>query len=213
MKNLPLLVATLLGSLVLVVGIAIGFSMISQSSQAVDQALARGDGRLRKGKEGAPITVVEFSDFQCPACKASTPVVEQVLREFPEDVQVVYRHFPLFSIHPYAQAAAQASEVAAEQGKFWQFHDSVFATQETWAELPSEKEAIDQFATLAAELGIDKAAFMERIQSEDIKQRVANDVADGSKAGVSATPTFYVNGRPVSAPQLIETVREAKETR
>lgn len=88
-----------------------------------------------KGKGGSPVTIVEFSDFQCPFCERVTPAVQQVLKEYGNKVLFAYKHFPLISIHPHAQKTAEAAECAADQGKFWEFHDALFASQSDWASL------------------------------------------------------------------------------
>jgi protein-disulfide isomerase len=211
MKNVPLLIVTLLGTIALIIGVAAVFSRSAQQAQKVDEALVRGDARLAKGPTSAKVTVVEFSDFQCPACRASQPLIDEVLAKYPNDVHFMYRHFPLVQIHPYATLAAQAAEAAHEQGKFWEFHDKLFEAQMEWAQLEKSEDVQKKFEEYAIELGIDKVKFLERIQSEEIKQRITRDVADGNQARVSATPSFFVNGQPVSASQLFETVRQAVE--
>ena len=209
MKNIPLLIVTLVGTLALIVGIAVMFSQDSQP-QVVDEAVLVRNARLVMGAtESAQVTIVEFSDLQCPACKAVEPLVKQVQDKYPDKVRVVYRHYPLTNIHQYAQLAAQASEVAAEQNKFWQMHDRLFATQETWAVMKSESEVKEEFAKYAVELGIDKSVFLERIESDEIKQRVASDVADGTTIKINATPTFFVNGRKLTAPQQLPSAVES----
>jgi protein-disulfide isomerase len=209
MKNIPLLVVTLLGTLALIIFVAVIFSQSSTSNKLIDPALLLGDTQNVVGPADAKVTIVEFSDFQCPACLASEPLVKDVLSKHGQQVRFVYRHYPLVTIHQHAQLAAQAAESAAAQGKFWQMHDKLFATQTEWADLKSSDEALAKFTTYAEDLAIDKAAFLEKIQSEDIKQRITKDVGDGTKAGIQATPTFYVNGQQVAAPQLLETVENA----
>jgi protein-disulfide isomerase len=207
MKNIPLLVITLVSTLVLIVGMAIYFSQNAASSLVVDQAKLTNGARLTKGPETAQVTLVEFSDLQCPACKAIQPLVQEVSKQYPDKVRVVYRHFPLTQVHPYATLAAQASEVAAEQGKFWEMHDKLFATQSDWAELDSEEKATEKFAEYAQELQIDKATFLARIQASEVKQRVADDAALAAELKLNSTPTLFVNGKKVTAPQqLLQTV-------
>ena len=211
MKNLPLLLATIIGSLLLVVGIAFFFSGESSQSQniapenfseiqAEDEGVVLGSARNVIGDEAAPITIVEYSDFQCPACKATTPLIKQVLASYPDDVRLVYRHLPLNSIHPYAQLAAYASEAAADEDLFSEYHDKLFEQQTVWSELASASEVEDVFVTYADELGIDTTQFREKIGSEDIKERVLQDVADSNKLDISSTPTLFVNNRRVPAP-------------
>lgn len=208
MKNLPLLLGTIVGTLILIVGVAFLSSSPSSSpeTQAVDTAVLTEGARHRKGAENPTVTIVEFSDLQCPACRAAQPLVEQVLAEHGEQVQVIYRHFPLITIHRYAQVAAEASEVAAEAGKFWEFHDLLFANQTEWSELGSEEEVIARFGEYFDQLEIDKTDLAQRIESSDIEQRVNQDSALARNLGVNATPTFYVNGRQTAAPQLTTTV-------
>jgi protein-disulfide isomerase len=207
MKNIPLLVITLVGTLVLVIGMAVFFSQSASSALAVDESKLLSGARLIKGPETAQVTVVEFSDLQCPACKAIQPLVQQVAQQYPDKVKIVYRHFPLTQVHPYATLAAQASEVAAEQGKFWEMHDKLFATQSEWAALDSEQKVTEKFAEYAQELQIDKATFLARIQASEVKQRVADDAALAAELKLNSTPTLFVNGKKVTAPQqFLQTV-------
>lgn len=219
MKNVGLLLATIIGSLVLVIGIAVFFSNSSSSTgdatlaEPADQAVVLADARLATGPADAKVTIVEFSDFQCPACRQVEPIIKQVLAQYPNDVRFVYRHLPLVAIHPYAQLAAQASEVAAEQNKFWEYHDVLFEKQPEWSGLSSQDQAEDKFVEYAGELGIDTAAFRERITSDEIGQRVLDDVADTSTLKLSGTPTLFVNNQRVPAPgQLVTTVQSLIES-
>jgi protein-disulfide isomerase len=130
-------------------------------------------------------------------------LIKQVKQQYPNDVTVIYRHFPLSNIHPYAQLAAQASEVANQEGKFWEFHDRLFEDQETWATLSSQDEVLAQFVSYAEEFGIDKATFTEKINSDSVMSAVAQDVSLATQLNVNATPTIYLNGQKVSAPQQL----------
>lgn len=205
MKNLPLLIVTIFGTLALVVGVAVMFSGKSQST-SVDPALLITGALHSRGPENAKVTIVEFSDLQCPACKAVQPLVTQVLAQNPDTVRLVYRHFPLTSIHPYAPLAAQASEVANQEGKFWEFHDLLFEKQQEWSALSSQEEVTEKFVTYAEELGIDKERFREKIQSDEVKQIVSKDTSLAEQLNVNSTPTFYVNGEKVPAPQQLPSV-------
>jgi protein-disulfide isomerase len=206
MKNLGLLLGTLVGTLILIVAVAVLFSRTAQPKVVANDLLID-KARHATGSAEPKVTITEFSDFQCPACAAVEPLLLQLRQEHSNQVKVVYRQFPLLSIHPYAQVAAQAAEVAAEKNKFWQFHDVLFSNQKTWAELKSEEEVKNAFAEYAQKLEIDKSEFLKRIDSPDIKDRVALDVSQGTQAGVNATPTFYVNGQETSAQQLVQTVQ------
>jgi protein-disulfide isomerase len=214
MKNIGLLLATIVGSLVLIIGIAFFFSKSTttsstgQTAQPEPQEVVVSDGALSVGPADAKVTIVEFSDFQCPSCKAVSPLIKQVLAQYPNDVRLVYRHYPLVSIHPYAQIAAQASEAAAEQNKFWEFHDVLFEKQAEWSQLSSQGQVEAKFVEYAGQLGIDTAQFRERITADEVRKRVLDDVADAQKLSLSGTPSLFVNNQRVPAPgQLLTTVQ------
>lgn len=215
MKNLPLLLGTIFGTLLMIVGIAVFFSRSSSPTASgeviVDQTQLLTGATKMKGAENPVVTIVEFSDFQCPACQAAQSYVSQLEKTYPDKVKVVYRHFPLDSIHVNARLAAQASEVALSQGKFWEFHDKLFASQKEWEKIANKDEVKAKFAEYAAELQIDKQMFLEKIESPETIQMVKNDSDLGDALSIQATPTFYVNGKPTAAPQLLETVRSLTE--
>lgn len=207
MKNLPLLLGTIIVTLVCIVGIGFLFSSTGTTeAKPADTGILMNQVRNAKGPETAPVTIVEFSDFQCPACLSAQPAVKQVLEKYPDKVRFVYRHMPLTTIHPHAQAAALASEVAADQGKFWQLHDELFATQNEWTKLKSAGEFETYLEGLLTKLSIDKTDFLKRMNESSIRDRVTADVAAATQLGVDATPTFYVNGQPTPAPQLMSAV-------
>ncbi|MDQ5951840.1 MAG: hypothetical protein QG639_1121 [Patescibacteria group bacterium] len=213
MKNIPLLVGTILGTIILIVGIAYFFSgPVSPTAETVvvDQAKLTDGARNSFGPEQAQVTVVEFSDLQCPACKAAAPLVTQLKNNYGDSVKVIYRHFPLDSIHPNARLAAQASEVAGDEGKFWEYHDMLFAKQEEWSDIADKQQLINVFGDYASQLQIDKASFLEKIESQEVAERVARDSDLGTEIQVNSTPTFFVNGKQTSAPQLITAVESAQ---
>lgn len=210
MKNLGLLIGSLVVMLVAVVGAAVVFSNKSaQEPSTVDQALVVGDARHTKGKADAKVTIVEFSDLQCPACRAAQPLVTEILQSASDSARLVYRHFPLRSIHPNAEAAAKASEAAANQGAFFAYHDLLFATQQDWE---GEKDPTQKFLTLARQLNLDITKFTADMNSEEVKNRIAKDEQDGNQAGVSSTPTFYVNGKMTDSLHLKSEVEKALQT-
>jgi protein-disulfide isomerase len=214
MKNLPLLIGTIVGTLVLIFGIAIFFSgSTSPAGQAVvDPAQAIGDARNTKGPEDAPVTIVEFSDLECPACRVAQPLVDQIVAEYPEQVRLVFRHFPLDSIHLNARLAAQSAEVAAQYGQFWEYQDLLFNSQSEWEEITSRDELKELFSQYAEQLEIDKTEFASKIDSQQVVDAVQADVASALQLGVNATPTFYVNGVQTSAPELRATVESVLQS-
>ncbi|MFH1256351.1 MAG: thioredoxin domain-containing protein [Candidatus Diapherotrites archaeon] len=142
-----------------------------------------------KGPADAKVTIVEFSDFQCPVCKTAHETVNRVLSEYSGKIRFVYRHFPLGSIHPFASSAAEASECAAEQGKFWEMYDKLFLEQPSWTSIGAEK-----FKEFARELNLDVAQFDSCVGSRKYSLKVQEDFALGVSVNMQGTPTFFING-------------------
>jgi protein-disulfide isomerase len=139
-----------------------------------------------QGPDGAPVTIVEFSDFQCPFCQRAKPVLEEIVARHPEDVRVVYRHLPLDSIHPRARASAEAAACAADGGRFWEFHDLLFANQRQLGD--------EDLRRYASEVGLEPEAFDECVRSRRHAQAVEADVQEAQRIGLTGTPAFVVNG-------------------
>jgi protein-disulfide isomerase len=139
------------------------------------------------GPDHAPVTVVEYGDFECPNCKQAAPAVKLLLQRFEEQVRYVYRHFPLEDVHPHALLAAEAAECAGAQGKFWQMHDVLFENQE-------HLKARD-LQRYAEQVGLDMARYAAEIGDHIYLQRVRENIDGGLRSGVRGTPGFFVNGR------------------
>ncbi len=146
-----------------------------------------------RGNINAPVTLVEYSDYQCPACGAYYPLVEEVVAAHPEDLRFVVRHFPLPQ-HRHALSAAYAAEAAGAQGKFWEMHSKIFEGQREWS-LASVPEQI--FEQYAEELELDMRQFRSDRASRATKDRVERDLASARDSGVNSTPSFYINGQKV----------------
>src|SRR3989344_8669189 len=144
-----------------------------------------------RGDENAKVTLIEYSDFECPFCSRFRPTVEQVLAEYPGDVRLVYRHFPLRSIHPQAQKAAEASECAAEQGKFWEMHDALFNLNLT------QSLSLDSMKKAAADLGLNTSTFNTCLDNGEKTQAVEEDYQNGIAAGVRGTPGSFIGDQYV----------------
>ncbi len=140
-----------------------------------------------RGHEDAPVTLVEYGDFACTYCGQAERVIRELLSELDDDVRYVWRHLPLNDVHPYAQIAAEASEAAADQGRFWEMYDVLLGHQ---GDLRPE-----DVARYADELGLDSERVTEELRRRAHVGRVAEDVASADESGVSGTPTFFVNGR------------------
>jgi protein-disulfide isomerase len=149
-----------------------------------------------KGPTNAPITIVEFSDFQCSYCKRVVNVLDQVLEHYGDKVKLAFRDFPIATIHPQAEKAAEAAHCAGEQGKFWEYHDLLFEKQDA---IPSTN-----FAEHAKTMGLDVSAFQTCLDGRKYQGKVERNYAAGVKAGVSGTPAFFINGRLLSGAQPLE---------
>jgi len=151
-----------------------------------------------KGSKNAPITIVEFSDFQCPFCARfyaqTLPSIEENYIKTGK-VKFIYRDFPL-NFHQYAQKAAEAAECADEQGKFWEYHDILFQKQSEWS-----SAGVEKLKEYAQNLGLDTAKFNECLDSGKYSSEVQKDYSDGSNYGVTGTPTFFINGIEVVGAQ------------
>jgi protein-disulfide isomerase len=149
-------------------------------------------GALVRGPISAPVTIVEFSDFHCPYCKRVQPTLKQLLEKYPEKVRIAYRDFPLDQLHPQARKASEAARCALDQGKFWPFHDAVYAGPTNASE-----------ATLRA-AAEKSGAFETCVEDATHRDAVQKDVEEGKRAGVTGTPAFFINGRFVSGAQSLE---------
>ncbi len=185
-------IAAVVGAIVLIVAVALLVVRPWEGSRsgAADAELV--DERthvLQDAGEGAPV-VVEFFDYECPACAQFHPIVEELRAQHEGEVTFAVRYFPL-SAHPNAVPAAAAAEAASQQGEFEAMHDRLFETQDAWAGSP---DAAATFRGYAEELGLDLAAYDEAVAAESTADRIALDVDAGVAAGVRSTPTFFVDG-------------------
>jgi predicted DsbA family dithiol-disulfide isomerase len=156
--------------------------------------VAAGDA-ARKGPQDAPVEIIEFSDFQCPFCTRGAGVVAEIVGHYGDRVSIVFKHFPL-EFHPEAHGAAQAAECARDQGKFWEYHDILFANQ--------EKLFPPDLVEHALQLDLDADIFEACLQSQKYAGRVNADLTEGGAIGMSGTPGFYINGIPLSGAQPFE---------
>jgi protein-disulfide isomerase len=153
-----------------------------------------------RGPTNAPVTIVEFSDFQCPYCGREYPVIERLLKEYDGKLRLVFRHYPL-DFHPFAQKAAEAGACAQDQGKFWELHDKMFSNQ--------AKLAVADLKGYAKSLGMDATKFDKCLDSGEKKPLVDDDLKAGTAAGVSGTPAFFINGIFINGAQPYEHMKQA----
>lgn len=170
---------------VLVVAGVILYTAIGGSSDPVPASSAS-----TPEAEPQRVHILKYSDYQCPACKLYIPLQEELKREFGDLVTIEYRHFPL-SGHPYAELAARSVEAAAEQGRRTEMHDRIFEGQEIW----SAGGAREIFFGYADRIGLDMDRFESDLESDDVRNRVRSQRAEGERRQVRATPTFFLNGR------------------
>lgn len=139
-----------------------------------------------QGSADAPVTLMEYGDYQCPFCGAAYPIVKQIQQRFGENLRFVFRNFPLAQIHPYAEVAAEAAEAAGAQNKFWEMHDYLYEHQDALA--------LPQLIAGAALLRLDVERFTDDLRQHAYAERVREDFLSGVRAGVNGTPTFFING-------------------
>jgi protein-disulfide isomerase len=162
-------------------------------------------GSPAMGPATAPITLVEFSDFQCPYCSKAVAQINATLKAYPNDVRLIFKQYPLVELHPAAAISAAASLAAHAQGKFWPMHDVMFANR--------PKLSRESILAWAKEIGLDMKRFTADLDSDAIKKAVARDRANGDKAGVEGTPTVFLNGQRYNgdlAPDAIKPVIEGE---
>src|SRR3989338_1976998 len=195
-RETKILGAVLICSLALIVGAALLLGKreknnSGESSRGFNIDYSKGQ---KIGSGSAKVKLVEFSDFQCPACKAAEPFVKQVIEKNKENLQLIYRHFPL-SQHIHAREAANFAEYASAEGKFWLVHDKLFETQQDWS---APKNAIDYFVNLGIQYGLDEAKIREAVEKDQFAAVINEDLAAAQVYKVNATPTFFLNGRKLN---------------
>ena len=153
-----------------------------------------------RGPTNAPVTIVEFSDFQCPYCGREYPVIERLMKEYDGKLRLVFRHYPL-DFHPFAQKAAEAGACAQDQGKFWELHDKMFSNQ--------GKLAVADLKGYAKSLGMDGTKFDKCLDSGEKSDQVHADQKAGTEAGVNGTPAFFINGIFINGAQPYEQIKQA----
>jgi len=169
-----------------------------------------GGGHVR-GPQNAPVTFMEFGDYQCPSCGYYAPIVQEVLQRFPNQIRFEFHHYPLIELHQWAMTAAVAAEAAADQGKFWEMHDLIYRNQDKWSR---SQNAESDFVSYANQLGLNVNQFMQSMRSPDIQQRILQDVVRARESKINETPTFFINGqklatKPSNADEFSKLIQDA----
>ena len=155
------------------------------------------------------VQLVEFGDFQCPACGAAEPNVQQLLKDESDKVTFYFRNFPLVNVHQNANASANAAEAAAAQGKYWEMHDKLYQTQTAWSTLSDPTET---FVGYAKDLGLDESKFRDAVTAKKFQSIIDQDVADSNALAVNATPTFYFNGEKYTGKSTYDELKAKVES-
>lgn len=162
-----------------------------------DAKVVQEDDHVR-GNRDAKVVLIEYGDLQCPACGSYYPILKSLEAEFGDDVAFVFRHFPLISIHPNAFSASRAAEAAGNQGKFWEMHDRLFETQNSWGQVATNQQSL--FEAYATELSLDIEQFRADYASSEVADRINRDIASAKEFDVRSTPTFVLNGEKIENP-------------
>lgn len=168
-----------------------------------DRAKVEVQGHPSKGPTSAPVTIVEFSDFECPFCGGLFPTLRRVEETYKDKIRIVYRQFPLNNLHPHAQKAAEASLCANEQNKFWQLHDAMFTDQQNLT--------VEDLKSKAATLSLNATTFASCLDSGKYATNIRDSIAEGSKLGVDGTPALFINGRYLGGNQPYDVIAKIIE--
>lgn len=183
----------LIGGVILLVsvGVVYGFRYTKQAQK--DKSAGNAVSSLGKvrGPDSAPIRILDFSDFQCPACRLASLVAEELIQKYPGKIQLVFKHFPL-RMHPWALVAHQSAECANMQGKFWQFYDKMYQNQQVWSIL---SDPLPTFASYAQEIGLNMTDFEKCMVNPQVAAQIAAEKKEGEALEVKSTPTFFINGQ------------------
>lgn len=199
MKRITLWIVFIAVIALIIWGVTVSASGNKAADGVLSEPISASDWAI--GSSTASMVLVEYSDLQCPACAAYEPIVKAVIKEFPNDLVFVYRHFPLITIHRNADYASGAAEAAGKQGKFWEMHDLLFEKQRDWENDP---EALKIFSEYAKTLELDLDSFNKDIISIETRQKINDHYRSGVRSGVKGTPTFFLNGKMIQSPRSEE---------
>lgn len=193
------------GGIIAVIALLIISFIVSQSGDPIDETAfanleVQGITPNEKGNLESEIRLVEYSDFQCPACKNAAPALQELVDNYGDQFVLEYRHLPLRSIHPNAQLAAQAAEAAGIQGKFWEMHDILFENQSEWGQSFNPERF---FRTYALELGLNEDRFRFDLESDVVKDAVNADADEAQQLRIPGTPGFVFNGEIVDVNDFV----------
>jgi protein-disulfide isomerase len=178
-----------------------GHSLIQPLHEAgitAEQPAANDRGGHYRGASNAPLTLVEYGDYECPPCATYDPVINEVLKRYSGQVKLEYRHFVMTRIHPNGLLAAAAAEAAGKQGHYWEMHDLLLSGQKQWAKQDNPEQF---FAPMAVSIGLDANKFLQDLRAPEVQQRILKEMAD---ANIQAVPAFFINGHKIQVLPNIE---------
>ena len=178
--------------------------MFSNFDDRIQKTQIAGDDWIR-GRADAPVTILEYGDFECPYCAMARPVLEGLVNEYSEDIRLVYRHFPITTTHPHARIAAESAEAAGAQGKFWEMHDMLFTHQ--------DRLEFEDLRRYAQAVGLDLRRFDQEMQNRVYEDEVRRDYRRGIQDGVNGTPSIFINGLRYDGPRDYGSILAAIESR
>ncbi len=188
----------LAGLAVLFIGVIV-FAKNDKTDTTIDTS---GGSNHVQGASNSGVAVIEFGDFQCPACASYHPLVKQLQEDYGDEISFQFRHFPLVSIHQNAMAAHRAAEAAGNQDKFWEMHDMLYERQKTWESSTNTSQIFEDYA---AELGLNIDTYKQDVASSTINDVINADVKAAQALGATSTPTFVIDGKRLEdLPQDIE---------
>ena len=184
--------------IVVLAGLATGASLLLSRRTETERADIKGAAAHIRGLAAAPVTLVEYGDYECPPCGSFEAIVRPLLEKYPQSLKFEFRHLPLTRMHPNALLAARVAEAAGQQDKFWMMHDRLMVSQRNWAKNP---DAEAMFIELAKGLGLDMNRFLEALRSPETEKRILDEAAAAQASGIQGTPTLFINGRKIEQVQ------------
>lgn len=194
------------GIIVVVIGILVGVFALTGGNKDKSNSGGNGGGGQPSnhvtGPENSKVTLIEYGDFQCPACKSFFPIVGQLKQEYADKVKFQFRHYPLVQIHPNAFLGSRAAEAAGKQNKFFEMHDLLYENQETWSKSPNPTPLLEGYAT---QLSLDLNKFKSDLNSSSVADTINADAKAAQALGATSTPTFVLNGKRIEKnPQSLD---------
>ncbi len=187
----------IIGILIVFIGVGTVFGFrYAKQAQKIKHVVQTVTSAKVRGPDSAPIRILDFSDFQCPACRVGAPILEMLMVKYPGKIQLIFKHFPL-RMHVWSPVAHQSAECAAEQGKFWEYYRKIYENQPVWTALP---DPMVSFATYASEVGLNMDNFTKCMADPVVAEHIAGEKKEGEVLEVKSTPTFFINGKMFAGP-------------